>query len=435
MAYRGHYATEAAGAMPGWDPERAGARVEEQRARQLRDHFGLQLDDDLAYAFESFEDVVRAGGQALAVQWVEARVNSEQSLLHDFIQGGALGPTRAMNPLKWLNKAGSLKFDLSNIVVPTPQSVRQRRKQQAIVVEPPMLPFLEQVIAQCWESSNPKWTALLAFWLMRLVLRDISTCYAPSPCASPRARFICGAPKASSNPSGEASRGPCQLRSPTALAGQQLRSRRSGGYPADRQSKGGVVFNENGIPWALPERQKCCQEVFQGHVQDVNWRRLGPTIGQLVGFDLLELNVLGGLRGLIALLSWILRRRRPPLCESSTRLGWALREHRSWDVITRSEIAEAKELVKARVDRMVSQDMDTKWQGKTTAEQVQRAFMFSQATRESARATRASASINNKLFTKYMRNGQPLCAGFQTHSCLKDPCDELHKCAIVVQSG
>ena len=82
MAFDGRYAAEAAGAMPGWDPERANARVEEQRARQLRDHFGLQHDEDLAYAFESFEDAVRAGGQALAVQWLEARASAEQSLLH-----------------------------------------------------------------------------------------------------------------------------------------------------------------------------------------------------------------------------------------------------------------------------------------------------------------------------------------------------------------
>ena len=44
---------------------------------------GLQRDEDLAYAFESFEDAVRAGGQALAVQWLEARAAAEQSLLHD----------------------------------------------------------------------------------------------------------------------------------------------------------------------------------------------------------------------------------------------------------------------------------------------------------------------------------------------------------------
>ena len=44
------------------------------------------------------------------------------------------------------------------------------------------------------------------------------------------------------------------------------------------------------------------------------------------------------------------------------------------------------------------------------------------------------ASIYNKLLTKYMRNGQPLCASL-TESCPKDPCYEQHKCAIVLQSG
>ena len=44
--------------------------------------------------------------------------------------------------------------------------------------------------------------------------------------------------------------------------------------------------------------------------------------------------------------------------------------------------------------------MDTEWQGKTTAEQAQRAFKFSQAaraTRAAAGASAMPASINNKL--------------------------------------
>ena len=126
-------------------------------------------------------------------------------------------------------------------------------------------------------------------------------------------------------------------------------------------------------------------------------------------------------------------------------LGASLREHQSWDVITPSELEEAKAFVMPTVDRLVSQDMDTEWQGKLPAEQVQRAFKFSQATRESARAARASAAaaaasqmpaaIKGKLLTKFMRNGTPLCADFQTDSCSRNPCPEQHLCAIVLQSG
>lgn len=106
--------------------------------------------------------------------WVELRTfmrsrdrtEVEAVDLAAFIQDGTPGPSRALNALRWLSKAGSLQFNLSNIVLPTPKSNRQRKKQQAIVVEPPMLPFLEQAIAQCWEQSNPKWSALLSSWLI-----------------------------------------------------------------------------------------------------------------------------------------------------------------------------------------------------------------------------------------------------------------------------
>ena len=53
-------------------------------------------------------------------------------------------------------------------------------------------------------------------------------------------------------------------------------------------------------------------------------------------------------------------------------LGASLREHQSLDVITPSELEEAKAFVMPTVDRLVSQDMDTEWQGKLPAEQAKR---------------------------------------------------------------
>ncbi|CAK9047245.1 Hsp70-Hsp90 organizing protein 2 (AtHop2) [Durusdinium trenchii] len=184
----------------------------------LRDHFRLQLDDDLAYAFESFEDAVRAGGQALALQWVEARAKSEQSLRHDealakdfLLTAGPLSRLPALRRTKRVTLTGGA-FEPGNVI----------------------------------HSPSDRARAAL--------------------CSTMR---------------------------------------------------------------ALPECQKCCQEIFEGgHTQDIkdltsySWRQLGPTIGE---------------------------------------------------GLTRS-------------NSMIRQDMDTEWQGKTTAEQAQRAFKFSQA----ARATRAA---------------------------------------------
>ena len=83
-----------------------------------------------------------------------------------FIQGGTLGPSRALNSLKWLNKHASLRMELENLVLPTPASMRQRARNQALVVEPPMLAFLERGIEDQYNSKNPKWTALLSSWLV-----------------------------------------------------------------------------------------------------------------------------------------------------------------------------------------------------------------------------------------------------------------------------
>lgn len=88
----------------------------------LRDHFRLQLDDDLAYAFESFEDAVRAGGQALALQWVEARAKSEQSLRHDealakdfLLTAGPLSRLPALRRTKRVTLTGGA-FEPGNVI-------------------------------------------------------------------------------------------------------------------------------------------------------------------------------------------------------------------------------------------------------------------------------------------------------------------------------
>ncbi|CAK9023859.1 ATP-dependent Clp protease ATP-binding subunit clpA-like [Durusdinium trenchii] len=321
---------------------------------------GLQRDEDLAYAFESFEDAVRAGGQALAVQWLEARAD----------------PSRALNALRWLSKAGSLQFNLTNIVLPTPKSNRQRKKQQAIVVEPPMLPFLEQAIAQCWEQSNPKWSALLSSWLIAVGVMRHQHLLRSEPVRLSRStlHLWCEKGKQSSKRGGFPWTVPAHFANGFGWAAAMLQAKRA--VPAGKRESCGIIFS----PW-------------------ISLRTPGAGWGQPLGP--LELNALG---------DWEDRSSLPdpaamPVHYSGGKkatsmrvkhlvyqLGASLREHQSWDVITPSELEEAKAFVMPTVDRLVSQDMDTEWQGKLPAEQVQRAFKFSQATRESARAARASAA-------------------------------------------
>ena len=81
MAGKGRYALEAAGEAPVWDPERAVEVTSMERALEVRQHFGLADDNDLAFAFETYADAMSAGGHALAAQWAEARSKAEEGLL------------------------------------------------------------------------------------------------------------------------------------------------------------------------------------------------------------------------------------------------------------------------------------------------------------------------------------------------------------------
>ena len=189
-----------------------------------------------------------------------------------------------MNALRWLSKAGSLQFNLTNIVLPTPKSNRQRKKQQAIVVEPPMLPFLEQAIAQCWEQSNPKWSALLSSWLIAVGVMRHQHLLRSEPVRLSRStlHLWCEKGKQSSKRGGFPWTVPAHFANGFGWAAAMCR--RSGRYPLASVSLA-ASFSALGVGWALPECQRCCQELFEGHAQDAkdltsySWRRMGPTIG------------------------------------------------------------------------------------------------------------------------------------------------------------
>ena len=56
-------------------------------------------------------------------------------------------------------------WNLTNIQLPVAPNVRTRKRQQAVVAEPGMIPFLEAGIITAAEHNNPEWMALLANWL------------------------------------------------------------------------------------------------------------------------------------------------------------------------------------------------------------------------------------------------------------------------------
>ena len=74
-------------------------------------------------------------------------------------------PCRALNSLRWLCKHGQLGWDVSSLVAPTSRS-RKANKTQALVVLPPMFPFLEERVEQLWQVQDVRWSSLLASWIV-----------------------------------------------------------------------------------------------------------------------------------------------------------------------------------------------------------------------------------------------------------------------------
>ena len=74
-------------------------------------------------------------------------------------------PCRALASLRWLCRQGQMSWDLSALTAPTAKS-RHPNKEQALVVVPPMWPFLEERVEQLWRVNDEQWTCLLAAWII-----------------------------------------------------------------------------------------------------------------------------------------------------------------------------------------------------------------------------------------------------------------------------
>ena len=78
-----------------------------------------------------------------------------------FLRDGTLAPARALQSLKWLTNQGKTQWELAGLQVPKHSSERKKAKTQATVIEPPMVPFLEEKVQAMYESGNALWTAAL----------------------------------------------------------------------------------------------------------------------------------------------------------------------------------------------------------------------------------------------------------------------------------
>ena len=213
--------------------------------------------------------------------------------LASFIQEGTDGPVRALASLKWLNKAGTMGWTLTNIQIPEAPNVRTRKRQQAVVAEPGMIPFLEAGIITASEHNNPEWMALLANWLCAvgcLRHRHI-TKSTPQRLSASTIHAWCAQGKQAHSRNGFTWSAPAPWAQRVIDAILEL--------PTEKQQTCGMAFDGEGIPYPISEVQKKAQLLFENHVDDARnittytWRRVAPTVGLLSTFTDLELNALG----------------------------------------------------------------------------------------------------------------------------------------------
>ena len=108
----------------GWNAADSLRQIAAQRAAQWRKAEGLQDDNDFAYAYLDYDQVVALAGHHVADDWLQTRATAGVRAVEGNPKGPALSrplknaPARALQALKRMSKNASQEMDLSNLQVP-----------------------------------------------------------------------------------------------------------------------------------------------------------------------------------------------------------------------------------------------------------------------------------------------------------------------------
>ena len=371
-------------------------------------------------------------------------------------------PCRALASLRWLCRQGQMSWDLSALTAPTAKS-RHPNKEQALVVVPPMWPFLEERVAQLWRVNDEQWTCLLAAWIIgagclrykhvqRATLRKLS-----------RSTLHCRCPKGkqSRTRTGFAFCVPSTFNTGFPWAEKILEMWDK--LPPGAKTTCGLCFDKKGQPWPLQAVNTTMREIFTEAVDSpellssYSWRRMPSTAAHTMKLSPLDMAALG---------DWVNKKDLPeesrmPLHYSGARYGQSMRAKHfvlhalsdltpfeTWELIPQTAIDEAHKKGKLAADRAVQQDDTVLWALPMEPHEVKERFELTTAMRSRTQKRKAEAmapcaegtmpdEIQGKVLTAFMKNGTPLCSSFQTRSCIHQAgdCAKLHKCAVVLRTG
>lgn len=391
--------------------------------------------------------------------WPPSHVDLD-SFLHS--KSGTPAPCRALNSLRWWCKQGQLSWELSQLTAPTARS-RKTSKQQAIVVEPPMIPYLEEKIERLHATGEERWSALLGSWITAFGVLRYRHIARSSPRRLTKSTLHCRCSKGKQRRLREGFAFCIPAVFSTGWPWAQHLLTAYDKLPPALRATAGLCFDRTGCAWPLQEVTLITREVFVGQIEQpdtltsYSWRRLASTVGHMLNWQPTQLASLG---------DWQNKRDMPeeaamPLHYSGARYQQSLRSKHlvlasfsilsrfeSWDLVSQEALDQIKTLSPGFTDKAVNQDSSMLWAVPPSPEELRSRFNLTTALKSRAAQARKQhedshtvktmpSAIQGRTMSAFMKNGTPLCSAFQSGVCgrSEDECRGAHRCAAVLRSG
>ena len=188
-----------------------------------------------------------------------------------------------------------------------------------------------------------------------------------------------------------------------------------------------------------------------------SWRRLAPTVAQLLGCRPEEMAALGDWQNKseqpeVGAMAFHYSSAKYAASVKVKSLIWGatakLASNLLWEAIPQAELDAARAHGLTEADRLLRQDRQPIWASAHSFQDVKKRLKLSQQFVEAAQQARQEAEaapapqmpdqLNGKVLTATLKNGKAICPEFQTDEC-PNPADScpfgVHLCAILQKSG
>ena len=191
---------------------------------------------------------------------------------------------------RWWCKQGQLSWELSQLTAPTARS-RKTSKQQAIVVEPPMIPYLEEKIERLHATGEERWSALLGSWITAFGVLRYRHIARSSPRRLTKSTLHCRCSKGKQRRLREGFAFCIPAVFSTGWPWAQHLLTAYDKLPPALRATAGLCFDRTGCAWPLQEVTLITREVFVGQIEQpdtltsYSWRRLASTVGHMLNWQ------------------------------------------------------------------------------------------------------------------------------------------------------